>query len=122
MANLVIDPNFRCNSCEFKALEKKAVSDHVKAEHRDAKGKVFGKVLKPKIPSWARLRKIQRASQHVRVSMLGDTDTVTCIECDETQDLRVSAGPAIGAITPEKILDEFTRKHFYRHDLINKFC
>lgn len=121
-----IDRKFRCNSCGFKDLEKKNVSDHVKAEHRDAKGKVFGKVLKPKIPSWARLRKVQRASEHVRVSMLGETDTITCLECGEIQDLRGQRIGTIGGqgdlIPPDKVLDNFTRKHFYRHELINKFC
>lgn len=123
---LLIDKNFRCNSCGFKALEKKDVSDHVKAEHRNAKGKVFGKVLKPKIPTWPRLRKVVKASEHVRVSMLGETDTITCIECGETQDLRGQRIKTLGGqgelIPPDKVLDDFTRKHFYRHELINKFC
>lgn len=119
---LIIDKKYRCNSCGFRDPDKKAVNDHVKAEHRNAKGKVFGKVLKPKIPSWAQLRKLTKAAEHVRVSMLGATDTVSCVECGEIQVLRGQVENGVGVLAPEKVLDEFTRKHFYLHELINKFC
>jgi len=98
------------------------VSDHVETKHRDARGKVFAKVLNPKVPSWPRLRKLQKVSEHVRVSLIGEADTVTCIECGEVQELRGVIDPGAGGVPPEQVLDNFMRKHFERHKLINKFC
>lgn len=61
------------------------------------------------------MRILQRAWQHIRVNLSGNKDLAICKICDEEIDLANQFRPK------DQILREFTRKHFYKHNLWQQY-